>query len=209
MAAQKLPSLFNVNLLIHRGEEEKLYSKLLKWALSSGRFIVILVEMITIGAFVYRYKLDADLADLTEQINAKARYVSSLSEDEKLIKHTQFQLSTISKLKSEKVDYTSSLQKLVKIMPSSIKMTNLTFDRTGAYPATTLSMSGQTPSNLELSAFVRELKNSPDFSKVDLTNIAFDKETTFTITCSLVGLVSNASNLNNMNNINNGLLNPN
>lgn len=193
MAAQKLPSLFDINLLIHWGEEEKLYSKLVKWALSSGRFIVILVEMITIGAFVYRYKLDADLADLTEQINGKIPYINSLSEDEKLIKRTQFQLSTTSQLKAEKVNYISSLQNLVKIIPTNIKFTNITFDRTASYPETTLLITGETPSNLELSAFMRELKKSPNFSNIDLTNITFDKQITFTITCDLVnnGLSSN------------------
>lgn len=186
MAAQKLPSLFKVNLLIHHGEQEKIISKLIKWALSSGRFIVILVEMITISAFVYRYKLDADLNDLQDQISDKIPYIKSLSTDEVLIKHTQFQLSTISKIKSEKVDFTSPLVDLTKIVPKSIKITNISFDRAQAYPKTSLLISGQTPSNLELSAFIKELQKNPNFSDIALSNISFDQLTTFTITGNLL-----------------------
>lgn len=185
MAAQKLPSLFNINLLVNRGKQEKLYSRFLRWALSSGRFIVILVEMITIGAFVYRYKLDADLSDIQEQINEKIPYITSLSPDEADIKHTQFQLSTISKLKSEQIDFSKPLTELTKIIPKSITLTNINLNRTEAYPSTSLSITGQTPSNLELSVFIKELQKNPNFSDITLTNIAFDNQTTFMITGKL------------------------
>lgn len=182
MSAQKSSSLFNINLLINRGIKEKLYSKLLRWTLSSGRFIIILVEMITISAFVYRYKLDADLTNIQEQINEKIPYIKSLSADEAEIKHTQFQLSTISKLKSENMDFGKPLTELTKIIPKSITLTNINIDRTDAYPNASLSITGQTPSNLELSVFIKELQKNQKFSDIALINISFDEQTTFTIT---------------------------
>lgn len=187
MAAQKLPSLFKINLLIHHGEQEKIISKLIKWALSSGRYIVIFVEMLTVSAFIYRYKLDANLNELQEKINEKVTYIKTLSADEALIKHTQFQLSTISKLKSEKIDFILPLTNLSKVVPKSIKITNITFDRIQAYPKTSLSISGQTPSNLELSVFIKELRGNSNFSDVTLANISFEQQTIFTITGNLVG----------------------
>ena len=186
MATQKFPNLFKVNLLIHQGEQVQLYSKIIKWALSSGRFIVIVVEMVTIGAFIYRYKLDADLNVLQEKINDKVPYIKSLSADEALIKHTQFQLSSIAKLKSENVDFNSFLANLATSVPKSIRITNIAFDRMEGYPKTTLSINGQTPSNLELSVFIKELQKDPKFSDITLTNIAFETQTVFTITGALV-----------------------
>lgn len=187
MAASKFPNLFNINLLIHHGEQEKLYSKLIKWALSSGRFIVIFVEIITISAFVYRYKLDADLEDIQNQINGNVPYITSLKGDEILIKNTQFQISSIIKLKTEKADFISPLKTLTKIIPLSIKLTNISFDRSQTYPKVTLSITGQSPSNLELSVFIKKLQQSPDFSDINLTNISFETQTNFTITGNLTG----------------------
>ncbi|MDD2822659.1 MAG: PilN domain-containing protein [Candidatus Daviesbacteria bacterium] len=186
MSASKIPSLFNINLLVHHGEKEKLYSKLIKWALSSGKFIVIFVEIITISAFVYRYKLDGDLSDLQDQINnQKIPYIKSLKADELLIKNTQFQINSISKLKSEKADFISPLNNLSKIIPQSIKLTNISFDRSQTYPKTTISLTGQSPSNMELSIFIKELQKNPNFSDINLTNISFENQTTFTITGTL------------------------
>lgn len=190
MAAPKFPNLFGINLLIHKGEQEKLYSKLIKWALSSGRFIVIFVEVITISAFVYRYKLDADLADIQDQINEKIPYITSLSGDEKLIKDAQFQIASITKLKTEKVNFISALKTLSAIIPQSIKLSNISFDRSLAYPKTTLSITGESPSNLELSIFIKELQKNPAFADINLTNISFEAQTMFTITGSLTGRTS-------------------
>jgi hypothetical protein len=179
--AAKLPSLFKVNLLIHKGEQEKIITKLIRWALSSGRFIVIVVEIITISAFVYRYKLDADLNDLQEQINEKIPYIKSLSADENKIKLTQFQISEISKLKSERVDFAIPLTEISKIIPKNIQLTTINFDRAQAYPETSLSIIGQTPSNLELAYFIKELQSDPMFTNIALSNISFDNQITFTI----------------------------
>jgi hypothetical protein len=191
MAASKIPSLFNINLLIRYGEKEKLYSKLIKWALSSGRFIVIFVEIITISAFVYRYKLDGDLADLQDKINnEKVPYIKSLKADEILIKNTQFQISSISKLKTEKADFISPLTTLTKIIPQSIRLTNISFDRSQEYPKTSVTISGESPSNIELSVFIKELQKHPSFSNINLTNISFEKLTNFTITGNLTGIKS-------------------
>lgn len=186
MAASKIPNLFNINLLIHRGEEEKLYAKLIKWALSSGRFIVIFVEIITISAFVYRYKLDGDLADLQEQISIQAAYISNLKNDEQLIKNAQFQISSLAKLKSEKADFISPLNDLNAIIPKSMRITNIAFDRNLVYPKSTITITGQSPSNLELSVFIKTLQQHPSFSNINLTNISFETQTNFTITGNVV-----------------------
>lgn len=188
MAAPKFPNLFGVNLLVHLGEQEKLYTKLIKWALSSGRFIVIFVEIITISAFVYRYKLDADLADIQDQINERIPYISSLAEDEILIKNTQFQINNIVKLKDEKANFVTALNNLSKIIPQSIKLSNISFDRGLAYPKTAVTIIGQSPSNLELSIFIKELQRDPNFSNINLTNISFETQTQFTITGNLTDI---------------------
>lgn len=185
MSAQKSSGLFKVNLLIHREQQEKLLAKLLKWSLSSGRFIVILVELITISAFVFRYKLDADLSDLQEQINDKIPYLKNLSLDEAQIKHLQYQLSTISKLKSENMDFSKYLTELTTTIPKSILLTNISFDRSQSYPKAAMTITGQTPSNLELSVFIKKLQENPNFSDITLANISFDNQTTFTITGSI------------------------
>lgn len=188
-ASEKGPQrdLLKINLLVHKGEQIKLETRLLKWILSSGRYILIMVEIVTISALVYRYKLDADLAAIQEQISKQIPYIQSLSADELAIKQMQFQLSGIKQLKGTQISYAETLVEIAKMTPKSIKLTNIALDKTHSFPKTILTINGQTPSNLELSAYIRALKANPLFAEITLTNISFEGLTTFTITGSLSG----------------------
>lgn len=79
------------------------------------------------------------------------------------------------------------LKTLTTIIPQSIKLNNITFDRGLSYPKTSVTITGESPSNIELSIFIKELQKNPVFSDINLTNISFDKQTVFTITGNLTG----------------------
>lgn len=186
---KKIPtlSIFKVNLLIHKGEPPQIYTKLIKWLLTSGRYIVVFVEIIVVAAFIYRYKLDTDLSDLNEKIQEQVPYIQSLKSDEDLIRLTQFQLASIRQIKDDNPDFAQAITKIAAITPQNIRLTTLNFDRTQSYPETNMVISGLTPSNIELSAFISALKKDPAFSKITLTNISLEGQTSFTITGSLSG----------------------
>lgn len=177
--------LYKVNLLIHKGEQVKLQIRLMKWIISSGRFFVILVELLTIGAFVYRYKLDGDLSEIQDQIKEEVLYIQSLKNEEALIRQAQFQLSSIKQVKTENPDYTTVLGKISQITPRNTSLTNITFSSPLNSPKKTFSITGQTPLSIELSAFIKALQADATFSDTNLTNVSFEGITTFTITGSL------------------------
>lgn len=179
----KTPRLgfFKINLLIQKNIQPKIYVRLLKWALSSGKFIVIVVELITISAFVYRYKLDSELLDLQEKIKEVIPFVESLNNDEILIRQTQFQLQTIKQTKSNAINFDQVFSKIALLTPKTIRLTNISIDAsTPANPG--LTIAGITPSNFELSAFIKALKAEPMFANMSLTNISLEGETSFIIT---------------------------
>jgi hypothetical protein len=60
-----------INLLPKEEFEKKPLGKFLVWALSIGRYIVIFTELIVILAFLSRFKLDRDLADLNQSVREK------------------------------------------------------------------------------------------------------------------------------------------
>lgn len=188
MAAKKQKTkkpFFKVNLFIQRGERPKIYVTAFKWLLSTGRFIVVLVELVVIGAFVYRYKIDNDISNLQDKIKEQEPYIQSLQPDEDLIRQTQFQLSSIKQAKSTNLQFGQIMQKIAKITPTNITINNITFDRAQNYPQTFITISGVSPSNLELSAFINTLQSDKSFSDITLSNISFQGATNFTITGKL------------------------
>jgi Tfp pilus assembly protein PilN len=122
--------------------------------------------------------------DLQDQINQQIPYIKSLKGDELAIKQTQFQLSSIKQLKSDRPNYAAALTALTKITPKSIVLTNVTMDRNQP-PTTSIVITGQTPSNMELAVFIKKLQQDSAFSDIVLTNISFEGQTNFTITGNL------------------------
>lgn len=184
---QKLPIL-EINLLVPKSGKIKITTRLLSWILSSGRYIVILVEIVVVVCVILRYKLDADLADLQTKIDYQANYIQSFKSDEALIKQIQYRLTSIRQIRSENPDYTNILLKLSAITPVKITLTSVNFSRPIGSPQTNLLIIGQTPSNLELSAYIKALQQETNtFSDISLTNISFENQTVFSITGKLVG----------------------
>ncbi len=177
--------LFKVNLFVHKGEKPKLYIQAFSWLLSSGRFIVIFVEIIVIAAFVYRYKLDNDISDVNTKIKEQEPYIQSLQNEENTIRQVQLQLQSIKVAKSNNPSFSPVIQKIADITPTAISLTNITFDRTQNFPETDIIISGVTPSNLDLSAFLTVLKKDPYLAQITLSNISFKGSTDFTITGKL------------------------
>lgn len=194
-ASTKNPAknLFKINLLLHKGEQSPIYAKFIKWLLASGRFIVVFVEILVIAAFVFRYKLDTELLDLQEQIEEQIPYLESLKSDEEQIRKIQFQLNTIKQTHSQNPNYSQSLLQLSKLTPKNITLTNITINKAKPLSNATLTISGSSPSSLELSAYLKALKNNSNFSEINLTNISFEGRTTFTI----MGNLNNTGGSNN------------
>src|SRR2546425_990488 len=89
----------NLDLLKPQSEPQRVALKAFKWLLSSGRLLVIFTEILVLAAFLFRFKLDADLQSTKEAIEQQIPYIQSQSGDENLIRQTQFQLSSIKNLR--------------------------------------------------------------------------------------------------------------
>lgn len=175
----------NINFLNHKGTSAPLPIRFFRWILASGRFIVIFVEIIVIGAFVYRYKLDADLTTLQEDITQQAAYVASLKNDEDIIRQTQFQLSSIRNIKTSRIDYASVISHIASITPKQTRLTTISINKSPDNTAVNLTISGTTPQSAELSAFIKALQKDPYFTNISLSNISFESQTVFTINGNL------------------------
>lgn len=163
-----------LNLLRPQGIPEKLPVRFLKWLLSYGRYMLVFVELIVLSTFAMRFKLDADLADLKEQIEQQIPYVQSLKEDEILIRQTQFKLDTYKTNRSFSDNYSQLATKIASFTPLGVRFVTFTIS-TQPSKQIGFRISGEASSNRELGIFLTSLKNSPDFSNVNLANISLDE----------------------------------
>lgn len=172
----------NLNLLNPQGVPLKLPTKFLKWMISYGRFIVIFVEIIVVAAFIFRFKLDADLDKLKTDIKNEAPYIEGQSSDETLIRQTQLRLNLIKQNNAQSSDWLPTLNRLSSKMPSGFKINNLNLEFT---PTNTITfkITGRTESNIDLEAFLNTLKKDGGYKNAALANITYDQnQIVFTIT---------------------------
>jgi len=174
----------NLNLLHPKGVPTKLPERFLKWLITYGRFIVIFVEVIVVAAFLTRFKLDADLDNLKNQINLDLPYVEGLATDEALIKQTQTKLALIEKIYLNDDKWQETIVEISAQIPSSIVFTGLQIEEKDE-KSVNFRISGATFSNSDLGIFLNNLRSLDKFSEINLSSISFDQlQIVFTITGS-------------------------
>jgi hypothetical protein len=176
MAAHKKDTTkIRLNLLHPQGMPEKLPVKFLKWLLLYGRYIVIVVEIVVLAAFVARFKLDSDLANLKDQIKTVAiPKIKGEQKTEQLIVLTQLQFDAIKTVYAKTPNWKQILSTISSKMPSSIRLNSLGFDNsTGKLQ---FKLAGESSTNGDLAAFLQGLKSDDKtFADVTLSNVSFDQ----------------------------------
>lgn len=67
----------NINLLPSEDQDSSILGRVMRWALSTFRFLVISVELVVIIGFLSRFFLDSQNADLNEEIDQKAALIEA------------------------------------------------------------------------------------------------------------------------------------
>lgn len=164
----------NLDLLKPQSNPEKLLVKLLRWLLSSGRFIFVLVEAVVLVAFFTRFKLDGDLASRKETIEEQIPYIESLGPYEILIRQTQLKLSTIKAFNQNKPAYPGVLNKLTEHIPVAVKINSLSMEK--AVNKIGIRINAEAPRNNDLATFVNNLKQDQYFTDVTLVSVGLEEE---------------------------------
>lgn len=174
-----MPKLQNPKLAIHldllkpQSNPEKIFVKLIRWLLSTGRYIFIFVEAIVLIAFVSRFKLDSDLSTKREAIEEQIPYIESLKPYEDLIKHTQLKLSTIDSYQKTYTNYPQVLKEIAGQVPIGIKISSLSIKNKDS--KTTFQLSGQAQNNNDVAVFLNGLKLNQLFTNVVIVSINLEK----------------------------------
>jgi len=138
--------------------------KILRWAVSAGRHIVIFTEVIVIVSFFSRFTLDRQLTDLNRTIVQKQSVVESYDTLEADVRAVQAQTEDIATILSHQGRFTV-METVQQITPQDVVYNQVSLRREK------LNLSGTIRSNRSLELFVDRLKAVPEFESVSITNI--------------------------------------
>ena len=163
MAARKKSA--QINLLHQEQFAASTSGRILAWALSTFRIIVIITELVVILAFLSRFFLDAENADLSEEIEQKQGIIVSSAEFEKTFRQTQKKLEIFSQLTAQDRQASGVLSKIALSIPPDVFLESISLNDNS------LSLIGLSPNERSIQEFVANLETNLGFKNVNLERI--------------------------------------
>lgn len=156
-------NLPSINLV--KNKQVPLLDKFMNWALTIGRLIVIITEVVAVVAFVYRFSLDEKLVGLHDEIKQQQNIVFALKNDENKYRNLQDRLALTKTFSEKSAISNQAMTNITNPMPDRVRINNLILnkDRENIHIDVT-SVSA-------LADFVDSLKNNPSLKSISIDNI--------------------------------------
>lgn len=155
---------YNVNLIPKDPFFTTPIGKVLKWALSVGRYIVVFTELIVIFSFLTRFSLDRQVTDLNETIARKRTIIESYGTLEDDVTRVQAILQEYDQIAAQE-NITEVFPEMSRIVPSDVVLTEFVI-RPGQ-----VSFSGLVTSQNSLNALISNIQLSQRFFNVSVDRI--------------------------------------
>lgn len=156
-------NLSSINLI--KNKQIPLFDKFMNWALTAGRLIVIITEVIAVAAFIYRFSLDERLIDLHSAIKNKQTLISLLKQDEDKYRNLQDRIALASNLSEKNTKTNKIILNIIGLIPQGVRLDSLTFNKDK------IAINANANSVSSLTNFVNLLKDYPDIKSVSIDNI--------------------------------------
>ena len=114
-----------INLI---GEEEMEHTpigRIVTWAVTYGRYIMIGTEIVVLLAFISRFSLDRKLTDLKEEVTEKQAIIEANIDFEKDFRNTQGQLTQVKTLLALPATTLNALTTVQSLLPSDVRLDSL------------------------------------------------------------------------------------
>ncbi|MBI2621136.1 MAG: PilN domain-containing protein [Candidatus Levybacteria bacterium] len=157
-----MQSIASINLIKSR---TNILDDILKWALTVGRLLVILTELVAFSAFIYRFTLDRTLIDLHDKINQEQAIVASLKDREDVYRNLQGRIDDASRITEVGQRNVKILNDIAKLTPPEITFTSFMIEKN------LVTIEANIASLSSLTNFLTLLREYPEISSVSLDRI--------------------------------------
>lgn len=159
-----------INLLPPSEFEVSFWGRFLRWAVTTGRYIIIITELVVIVAFLSRFKLDSDISALNAEITGKKNLLDSQYQTEQEFRKIQTKLAVTGQLLSRGLSAKDTGDKVIQQLPGGIKLTSLTVS------AKDVTVRGSTTQEQVLGEVLENFYRSPEWQGVSLTEVTADTQ---------------------------------
>ena len=159
-----MPKNKSINLLPQEEFNISTTGRVLRWATGTFRIIVIITEMVVMGAFLSRFWLDEQNSNLNS-IKIKAAQVASQSDLEKRFRSVQSKLDIFSQLTGSQ-NSSKRVEQITEKLPPDIILSNISVSDDST------QIKGTSSSDLEIAQFITNLQADTSLKNVDLEQVS-------------------------------------
>lgn len=182
----------SVNLSINLSQKRKpqILDQFIQWAMITGRFIVIIIEVIALSAFIYRFGIDKQLIDYNDRIIQEQNIVNLLKKQESSYKNLQERLDLSKNIMFYQAQNIQIYNNIENLIPPDMDIQTFVFN----FNNIRLVASSQSPKSI--SNFISNLKNYSEIKSVSIDNIQNQtSQTNINITLTIYLKNENIKNL--------------
>jgi len=153
----------SINLL--KSSKNEIFEKFIDWALTIGRLLVIITEIVALSAFIYRFSLDRQLIDLHEKIKQEEAIVSFFKKKEDTYRNLQDRIkiaSTHYPLSQAKLKIS---QDVINLAPNGMTFNEITVSESS------INISANFQSSSSLKTFIDSLRSYKPVKGVSINQI--------------------------------------
>ena len=159
-----------INLLPVDRLEGTTLGRTLGWLLGTFRYIVIVVEIIVIFAFLSRFWLDAKNSDLNDEIKQKQSLIEASASFENEYRNIQNRLEVFTTLTSKSYLPSEIIGFITPQLPPDVFLASINIGEVE------INVSGSSPSERSIAQFIANLESVENIESVTLTQLDVDKE---------------------------------
>lgn len=156
---------YTINLLQIHKKEVGLLDKIVYFFLNYLRYIFVITQLIIIGVFFYRFKIDQSIVDLKESVDQKQEIIQVVYPLIKQAESIDRKMKEIKKTVNDQNKAEKMIDYLLSIFPEKLSLSNLTIEKDS------LKLIGSSADPTQLQLFYRILKKDSRFESVELQSL--------------------------------------
>lgn len=162
-------TLEKINLLPQDPFFESPIGRILNWASTVGRYIIILTEFLIVAVIAAKFKLDRDLTDLNAAINLRSNMIASFGDLEKNVRSAQERIEFLRKQDSLS-SVSGALNIIKRNLPREAVLSSLRIEDTS------VRFTGRAFTLSALTGVATALRQDPGVQQLVLENISQNQD---------------------------------
>ncbi|MCA9370057.1 MAG: PilN domain-containing protein [Pseudomonadales bacterium] len=166
---KRKPVDVTINLLPRDPFYASTFGRVMRWGLTTGRYLIILTEIIVIGSFATRFTLDRQITDLNASILQKEKRIQAYGTLETDVRVAQKRTTDYSEYKTQ-ANIVEIFPEITAITPDQVTFNTLTINDA------TVVINGVANSQTIFTTFINNLQLSPKLNNIQVGNVSSPEE---------------------------------